>query len=137
MKKSQKSWVYSPPAPKKAQVPANVKADVQRRADELVDTVLKPQHILPPPDDKRFNYIADIYTKWYHSYLYFCARYICPSPECTVPDFETKFTRMEYSGSNRFNLAFMRHTGKWVEVYQDLSLEECLDSIRDDPFFQP
>ncbi len=44
---------------------------------------------------------------------------------------------MEYARGGHFNLAFMRYTGQWVEIFQDLSLEECLAAIRDDPMFQP
>ena len=31
----------------------------------------------------------------------------------------------------------MRHTGKWVEMYEGQTLEECLEEIRDDPWFIP
>jgi len=48
---------------------------------------------------------------------------------------------MEYTGSlggkTRFNLSYMRHTGKWCEVFEGLSLEECLAKIREDQLFQP
>jgi hypothetical protein len=43
---------------------------------------------------------------------------------------------MEFAGQNRFHLAFMRHTGQWVVLYEALPLDECLDAIRDDPWFQ-
>ena len=36
-----------------------------------------------------------------------------------------------------FNLAYMRHTGKWHELFTGQTLDECLASIRDDPWFQP
>ena len=44
---------------------------------------------------------------------------------------------MEYVGQRRFNLAYLRHTGKWQEVYPDLTVEECLAIIRDEPLFHP
>ena len=44
-------------------------------------------------------------------------------------------TRMEYEGSRRFNLAYMRHTGKWCEVFQGLSLEENLETIEKNELF--
>ncbi len=37
----------------------------------------------------------------------------------------------------RFNRAFLRHTGKWHELFAGQTLDECLASIRDDPWFQP
>jgi len=39
--------------------------------------------------------------------------------------------------NGRFNLAYMRHTGKWQEVFTDLSMEEAFEAIRDEPFFHP
>ena len=48
-----------------------------------------------------------------------------------------KFARLEYVEGNRFNLSYMRHTGEWIEVYPDLSLDQCLATIKDDPLFFP
>jgi len=138
MSAKRKTWVYSPPKPTKPKVPASVKAEVERLAQELIETALKPQHIKPPPEDAQFNYIVDIYSKWYRHYFYFCAKYASPGPYAISPTFEAKFARLEYvGGEGRFNLAFMRHTGAWVEIYPDLSLLECFAAILEDAFFQP
>ncbi len=45
------------------------------------------------------------------------------------PSFNNNFVRLEYVDRDRFNLAYMRHTGQWFEIDFDLSLEECLDEI--------
>jgi hypothetical protein len=137
MTKRQKRWISSPSRPTKPRVTDNVKADVERKAAELVEKFLKPQHIKPPPEDMRFNYIVDIYTRWYRNYFYLCAKYHSPGPNAISPFFEVKFARLEYVGGDRFNLSFIRHTGQWVEIYTDCSLEECLSTIRDDALFQP
>jgi hypothetical protein len=137
MTKRQNRWISSPSRPTRPRVTDNVKADVERKAAELVEKVLKPQHIKPPPEDVRFNYIVDIYTRWHGNYFYFCAKYHSPGPNAISPFFEVKFARLEYVGGSHFNLSFMRHTGQWVEVYTDCSLDECLSAIREDAFFQP
>ena len=137
MAKIRKMWVFSPSKPPAPKVPAGVKAEVQQKADQLVETAIKPQHIKPPPKDDRFNRIVDIYTKWHQRYFYFCAKYCSPGPNAMSPDFETKFARLAYVGENRFNLSFMRHTGQWIEIYTNLSLDDCLAAIKDDPFFSP
>ncbi len=111
--------------------------EVTSKASKLIETVLKPKHIQPPPENPRFNYIIDLYGKWYRSYLYFCCTYACPSPNALSPTFEVRFTRLEYAGNDRFNLAYMRHTGQWWEVYPHLSLDECLARIREEPLFHP
>jgi len=137
MVKKRKKWVPSPPRVPKPKVPDGVKASAELKATELVEAVLKPNYIKPPPDEEHFNYAVDIYTKWYRNYFYFCAKYCCPAPNAQSPYFETNFARMEYvGGAARFNLSFMRHTGQWVEIYQSLSLDECLKAIRHDPWFQ-
>lgn len=141
MPKPKKIWVYSPPKPPAPKVTSSVKAMVQQQADVLVETVLKPQYIQPAParssEEFQPNYIVDIYAKWYRHYFYFCAKYCVPSPNALVPFFESKFARLEYLRATRFNLAFMRYTNEWIEIYSDLSLEQCLAAIQKDPFFHP
>ncbi len=137
MKKAQRRWVYSPQKPSVSQVPASIKAEVQRKAEQFIEETLKPRHLKPPPADTQFNYIVDIYAKWYRHYFYFCAKYCVSGPNALAPDFEAKFARLEYTGKDRFDLSFMRYTEEWIEVYPDLSLEQCLKAIREDPMFQP
>jgi hypothetical protein len=31
----------------------------------------------------------------------------------------------------------MRHTGKWVVLFDRLSVDECMKSIQNDPWFTP
>jgi hypothetical protein len=136
-KKQPKRWMYSPAKPDKTAVPETLKAEVESKARELIDTVLKPKHVKPPPKAQRWNYIIDIGTKWYRSYFYFVSTYACPGPNALAPTFESKFARLEYVGPDRFNLSYMRHTDEWWEVHQGLTLDQCLELIRDDGLFQP
>lgn len=127
-------WVRSPfPKPR---IPDAVKAEATQRAQALVDTVIKPKFVREPPDDPRWNYIVDVWLRWYHSSLYFCTTYCCPGPDALSPSFEARFARMEFAGQNRFHLAYMRYTGEWITLYRALPITACLDAIRDDPWFQ-
>jgi hypothetical protein len=135
--KSQRSWGYAPRKPAPPAVPAALKQEVEEKANALVEAVLKPRHVLPPPENPQFNYIEELYTKWYRSFFYFCAQYRVAGPYAVGEHFEAKFARMKYTGAGLFDLAFMRHTGEWVEVYTGLTLDACLDSIRDDEWFHP
>ncbi|WP_295456018.1 hypothetical protein [uncultured Thiodictyon sp.] len=139
MAKKPKMWVSSPPRAPAPKVPPNVITDVQQKAAQCVETQLKPKHIQAPPapDAAQYNYLVDIDTKWYRHYFYFCAKYCSPGPNAIAPFFETKFARLEYTGADRFTLSFMRYTDEWVELQADLSIEECLASIQDDPLFNP
>jgi hypothetical protein len=60
-----------------------------------------------------------------------------PRPQRPLATFESKLARLLYVGPGRFNLAFQRHTGQWVEFYEGLPLQKCLEAIRDDPWFIP
>jgi len=137
MAKRQKIWVKSSQRQPKPRVPEPIKAQLEVKAGELVDSILKPLHVKPPREDEQFNYIVDIYSKWHLNYFYFCSKYACPGPNAISPYFDAEFARLHYVGNDRFNLAYMRHTGKWREIYTELSLDECLAAIRDEPHFLP
>ena len=130
-----RAWICGPP--RNPKVPEDVKLTVETKANALVEDVLKPKCIGPPPKDAQYNYIVDVFTKWHGGYFYFVAKYRCPSPDAVSPFFDASFTRLRYIGNNAFNVAYMRHTGKWVEVYHGLPLDECLATIRDEALFQP
>lgn len=134
---AKKRWIYNPRKQSKSKIPESLKQTVKDKADELVNTVLIPQHVKPPPADNQFNYLANIYTKWYRNYFYFCSTYNVPGPNAIAPSFEDKFARLEYVGGDKFNLAYMRHTGQWHEIAQNMSLDEALDVIKDGELFTP
>ena len=137
MTRKQKTWAYSPKKTTKLSVPDRIKTEVSNAGEKLVSDELRPTHVKPPPQKPQFNYIVDIFTKWYRNYFYFVAKYACPGPNAMVPFFDDKFARIEYAGTNRFHLSYMRHTGQWFELYRDLSLIECLSHISQEPHFQP
>ena len=134
---TKKSWVRVPQKPSKSQVPDSLKEEVQKKAEELVHSFLKPNFIKEPPKGTQWNYIVDIYTKWYRNYFYFCSKYHCPSPNAMTDYFESKFARLEYVGDRKFNVAYMRHTEQWWEILQGLTLEECFEEIRQQELLHP
>jgi hypothetical protein len=137
MTKRRKMWAFSPPKQSKRKLPDILKANLEAKANDLIETVLKPNHVKPFSEDERFNYVVDIYSKWHQNYFYLCAKYACPGHDVISPFFEAKFARLEYGGNDCFNLSYMRHTGKWREIYTELSLDESLATIRDEPHFLP
>jgi hypothetical protein len=136
-KKTKKQWVYAPAKLQKPTLPDYVKAEVQKKADQLVEAFLKPNFIKSPPADTQWNFIVDIYTKWYRNYFYFCSKYHSPAPTAMTAHFEVKFVRLEYVGNGKFNVAYMRHTEQWSEIFQDLTLDQCLEAIQDIPTLHP
>jgi len=125
------------PAKKRASVTTSIKTEVEAKARDLIEKVLKPRHVLPPKKGEQFNYITDIEAKWYRNYFYFISIYTCPSPNALSPTFESKFARMEPLGFGKFALYFMRYTGEWVGIFDSLSVDECMKAIQDEAWFQP
>jgi len=137
MAKQRKAWMFDPAKPAKSALPGTLKDEVITKAKELIDKVLKPKHIQPPPQGHQFNFITDITTKWIGSTCYFISIYACPGPNAIAPTFEEKFARMEYVGDAKFTLSFMRHNGKWVDLFPGISVDDCMNAIQNDPWFQP
>ena len=46
-----------------------MRSTVKSKADEFVESFLKPQFIKDPPKGHEWNYIADIFTKWHQRYF--------------------------------------------------------------------
>jgi hypothetical protein len=117
-------------------VPDAVKERVQREGDALVAEVLRPRAVKPPPENPEWNYVSDVFTRWYHSWFYFCATFTSPSPRALSPTFEVRFARLEYADDDRFHVAYMRHTGEWNVIFRDITLPRALAAIRDEPYFR-
>ena len=132
-----KAWTMRPAKSSKPSVPDAIKAELVAKANDLIENVLKPKHVLPPKPDEPFNYITDIGAKWNRNYFYFVSTYACPGSNALAPTFESNFARLEYLGDGKFALYFLRHTGAWIGNYNPSSADECLKAIRDDPWFTP
>ena len=136
MRKQKKTWVYSPGLDPRTKVSKPLKAEIERKANELIEDVLKPKYVLPPEKKPKFNYVIGLSTRWRGQYFYLVATYACPFPDAQSPTFEVNFARLEHTALGRFNLAYLRHTGKFQQLFTDVTLDKCLASIRDDPWFQ-
>ena len=137
MAKPRNVWMTIPAKKSKSSVPDSIKAELEAKATGLIENVLKPKHVQPPPKDQQFNYIIDIGTKWHRNYFYFFSTYACPAPNSLSPTFESKFARLDFVGNAKFALCYMRHNGKWVGLFDALSVDDCLKAIQDDPWFTP
>ena len=86
-----------------------LKVEVNRKANELIDTILTERYIRPPIS-RVYNYVIKLSTKWHGRYFYLIATYACQGPNAIAPTFDVNFARLEYQATNQFNLAYMRHT---------------------------
>ena len=69
MANRKRQWVYVAPKPVKPQVPDSVKTSLKEQADEIITNILKPKYIKKPPTNNDFNYLVEIYSKWYRTRL--------------------------------------------------------------------
>jgi len=129
-------WVQSSPKKKAPKLSKTVKAQIKAKADALIEEVLRPTYIKPSPENPQFNYVADMHTKWWRNYFYFCATYKTDE-RGIVPSFETKFARLEYLSQDEFNLSAMRHNDQWLELHQNITLDDCFQLIQEDAWFHP
>ncbi len=87
--------------------------------------------------NKEFNYLVDIYIKWYQDNLYFCGKYKSESQNRVVDEFEETFVRLKILNKDNFEISYIRHTGKWFSIAFGLTLKECLEMIEDTPTLHP
>ena len=141
MVRSKKRWVYSPPKKRKPtlKIPEALKNELEQWAKQVIEDRFKPyrRKLDEGSKEKGFNYVIEIYTKWWRNYFYLCCKYHCPSPRAISEYFEDPFTRMEYVGDGKFNLSYMRYTGQWWQVYRDLTLEEATKTVEEEIIFWP
>jgi hypothetical protein len=124
---------------KKVVVPEHIKHTLIQRTQQLINDKFKDSLPLQAEAAKNhgFNYIVDIYTLWRGRYFYLIAKYRNPRGDTRTEYFEVRTTRMEHVGNQRFNLAYMRHTDQWFEVFQSLTMAECLETIEKNEMFWP
>ena len=122
--------------PKKVKMPVLDKVKIIFEMDDLIEGQLRKKYVKSAPKDKNTNYIVDLYSVRNRRYFYFCAKYHCRANNRIKEYFEHRFARLEYTIGG-FNLAYMRHTGKWWEVAQDLNLKESFKQINEGGLFVP
>jgi hypothetical protein len=110
------------------------KKEVEKKFRSLIEEWKKTRLDPPHPD---FNYKIDIYSKWYRNSFYLCSLYKSDSPNRLADTFEEKISRLEYKGRDKFDIAYMRHTGQWYVMLEEQSLDECLDLIKKEELLQP
>lgn len=122
--------------PRLVKVSPGLKAAVEASVAVLV-AELRPRLVPPPPAEPKYNYPVDLFTRWHGRFFCVMMRYACPGPDALAPFFDVGFARLEFRGRDRFDLAYFRHTDEWAQIAEGLTLEECLQAIRDYPMFQP
>ena len=127
--RKKKTWMFRPEKliKPKVKIPDDLKVLLQKKGDEIVEKIFKPECLKPIPKKLKFNQIVDIYTKWYRNSFFFCANYQCPPDSCSS-HFESKFAKIEYVGNNKFEFSEMMHNGQWFNLSTG-ELDACLKQV--------
>ncbi len=126
-----KTWVVS--QTNKSEITERRKINLSHLGDQVVEEELKPLHVKHPPKNYKLNYIIDIYTKWQRDCFYFCARY----SNADGRDFNLNFARLEAKARGKYDLAYLRHTGKWWVTNKNLSAKAAIDLVKEGGLFDP
>lgn len=101
----------------------------------MVAEFFKPTLIKSPPVEQLGNYVVDFSTKWHGAYLQFIAKYACPGPNAISPFFETAFARLGYFRRDCWNIWARRCNDEWIVLGSNLTLEQCFEELRTNPWF--
>jgi hypothetical protein len=133
--KNQRIWISKESMKTKLKLTDSEKNDIMTQCQPLVH-LFKNQYVIENPDT-RFDYLVDVYAKWYHNYLYFCEKFKSEHANRIKDEYEVKFIRLELTGKDRYNFSYYRHTGQWFLVTIDLTLKDCMEMMQANPNFQP
>ncbi len=118
-------------------IPPTTKVALEVAVARLILAVLRPKYVQPPPAVPQFNYVIDIRTKWRGAYYYIFSVYqVAGDDQPGDRTFDANIARLEHAGQGRFHLAFQRHTGEWITLFTEQTIDECLDAIEHEAFFQ-
>jgi hypothetical protein len=119
-----------------ASVPVQLRQQVDRWAENWLTKKFSRLIELRAQDPGPFNYPIAVFSEWRGAAFYLNVRYRARSrrPE---DDFVVRCTRMTLKGFGRFDLAYFRHTGKWLTVYEGMTATECFREIEANEIFWP
>lgn len=128
MRTKSRVWVRS--------LSASEKATITNACQRLIDEFLKPK-CLPVIRPTQFNYPIDIQGKWRGDNYRFIQRYRSGFADNLGEEFDAPFARLDWTGPDRFDIQWHRHTGAWFCLYHGLTLAEALDAIKTDGILHP
>lgn len=133
---SKRTWTRVASSTHPAPVDEFEKRAIIAACDTFIRDVLKPR-FLPEIVPSTFNYPIDIYGSWAGGKYRFIQRFKSGTEEDPPFEFDAPFARINRMGKDRFDVYWMRHTGKWWKVFTGLTLAEALERLEKDPFLHP
>lgn len=136
MPRKQKQWLPTTPAARPAPIFDPEKQAVIAACEAFIHDVLKPR-FLPRIRPTEFNYVIDIHGAWSAGRYRFIRRYRSGMPDNAGAEFDAPFARIDHMGAGRFDIHWMRHTGKWWRLHSGVTLAEALHLLETDETLHP
>jgi hypothetical protein len=91
---------------------------------------------LPPlQEPQQFNQCVDFKASWRGSYYTLNAVYQS-APNSAIQSFEVGVARLTFLGKDHYALAYFQHTEKWHVIFPSISLEDAIEAVKSDPWFE-
>jgi hypothetical protein len=84
-----------------------------------------------------WNYVIDIRGTWAAGRYRFTQRYRSGMEHNRGEEFDAPFARIDRIGPDRFDIYWMRHTGKWWRLHVGVTLAEALRILETDGVLHP
>jgi hypothetical protein len=123
-------------APRSALPDEAEKQAIIAACETFIRNVLKPR-FLPGIRPTEWNYVIDIHGAWTAGRYRFMQRYRSGMEHNRGEEFDAPFARIDRMGRDRFDIYWMRHTGKWWRLYAGVTLVEALRILETDGVLHP
>jgi hypothetical protein len=104
--------------------------------EAFIHNVLKPR-FLPEIVPSEWNYVVDIRGAWAGGRYRFMQRYRSGMEHNRGEEFDAPFARIDRIGLDRFDIYWMRHTGRWWRLHAGVTLVEALQILETDGILHP
>lgn len=131
-----RQWVRTTRAPRPALPSEAERQSIVAACEAFIHDVLKPR-FLPEVRPTEWNYVVDIRGAWSAGRYRFIQRYRSGMEHNPGEEFDAPFARINLTGKDRFDIYWMRHTGKWWRLYTGVTLAEALKLLETDEILHP
>lgn len=131
-----KQWIRTTRAPQPAPLDETEKRAIIAACEAFIRDILKPR-FLPEIRPTKWNYMIDIHGAWMSHRYRFMQRYRSGMEHNRGEEFDAPFARIDRVGRDRFDIYWMRHTGKWWRLHSGVTLVEALRILEADGVLHP
>lgn len=131
-----KQWAPVTRSPRPVRPTEAEKRIIIMACDAFIRDVLKPR-FLSEICPTEWNYVVDIRGAWAAGRYRFIQRYRSGMDHNLNEEFDAPFARIDRMGPDRFDIYWMRHTGKWWRLHSGVTLAEALRILEADGLLHP